>query len=209
MAGADRQQARVNWKTPGLNDLVEVNSPTFVPFRHFAGDAATSYLATGVNPSDPNTKFLQDDCSMGIWGGTLGQAGNNSYDEMAATSGTVSATLQMRNAGNRASFRLNSNSGNTSSAVLATTEFAAVTRHPSSVGNINYYRNNLAAEVSAQPSTGLVSQPLFILANNNNGTASRFSLRSISLAFVGGGLTEAQIAAIYNGGMAFRAGVGL
>jgi hypothetical protein len=70
LAAADSQAARQNWVADQYN-LTAVASPTFTADRHFQGDAASSYLESGFNPTTASSpKFLQNSGHLSLWSRT-------------------------------------------------------------------------------------------------------------------------------------------
>lgn len=81
LAAADAQSSLLNWVSTSYN-LTAVNSPTFVVDQGYTGDAATSYLDSGFNPTTaPTPKFVQDSAHAALWARTnLPNGAGDSFD---------------------------------------------------------------------------------------------------------------------------------
>ena len=67
-----------------------------------------------------------------------------------------------------------------------------------SASNTSGYKNNTKVINSVASGTGISSQPLFIGAQNNAGTAGNFNNRELAFSSIGDGLTDAEALALYN-----------
>lgn len=75
--------------------------------------------------------------------------------------------------------------------------------------NQKFYRNGsqIASQTAAQTQTQ-PSQPLYILARNDNGTAANYSSRNLAFASIGDGLTDTEASNLYTSVQAFQTTLG-
>lgn len=206
LAAADAASARVNWVSSSYG-LTEVNSPNFAPDRGYASDGGSSYLATGLVPSNA-THFQQDTASLGavvVENGHLGlvmgaltlpafrgshiaryDASGGSYCALTVTQDGITPVENY-------------------SAFLDTGFYAAVRTDATSVG---HYRNGALVErfnAVAAPPTNL---EFYLLGINLSGPLINSTSR-LSAAFIGGGLTAAQLAAFHAALRAYLGALGV
>lgn len=189
VAAHDAQAARLNWISASFA-LTAVNAPGFTTDRGYAGDASTSYLATGWTPS-ASAVFVQDSASMGLWinGGT--DTGAIPVIPMGVDSSYLNPrrdTDVMRGAVNSATVDWGA-----STTILG---YSAISR--TGAAAMAGYRNGAqCGSVSSASSTARSSSPLFLGARSNAGTPANFTNHRIAMAFMGAGLAAGEIAALH------------
>lgn len=196
LAAHDAQAARLNWKSNNFNCLA-VSSPTFTTDRGYAGNGSSSYLNTQYTPNqtlNPGAQFLQSNCAMGVASRT------NFLSASQWDFGTVRSLIAPLTAASTAALRGNQTSG-VSFALPANT----------SVGLIQWSRNNDAANLRAKKDAGAVSSIAqnaagltipgnFFIGAVSNGQVTpgpaNFSAREIPFAYASGPLSDAEMASI-------------
>lgn len=197
MAAADTQAAGLNWKSSSFT-LSPVNSPTFTVDRGYAGDGATSYLDTQLNPSLGGLNYARDSTSFGIWCLQSAQTANS----VAGFVGTVGTSICPRNTSDQATYRINF-SGATITPANADGSGLFMTTRPAS-NDVNLYRNSTllsnSARLSAAPENG----------NFRIGSAGTtiFSNKQVSIALTGSSLSASEVTAVYQTLTAYLTGVG-
>jgi len=185
LAAHDAQAARLNWIAPGTNNLTAQSAPTFTFDRGYAGNGSSAYLTTSYQP-DGSRHYKQDDASAGVWVQTLAD-GNFS---LGTQSNGVSVQIVSKNASGNFQSRLN-DSTNSPVAEAAGTGLFAVSRSAS--GSYVKFKNGAVVDTPAVASTGLPVNNITLLR-----LASTYSANRLSAVWVGGGLTDAQQAAMFN-----------
>jgi hypothetical protein len=110
LAAHHEQAGRVNLVALGINTCAAVNSPNFLDDRGFAGDGATSYLSTGLNPSLGSTGFALNDATLFAWSLT-------DLNTSAGDIGSGAATRLLGRSGGSLAAR--ANAGTTTSVTVA------------------------------------------------------------------------------------------
>lgn len=196
-AAHDSAAAKLNWKGNAAYDLTAVNSPTFTVDQGFAGDGATSYLASTWAPN-AGVNFTQNNAAMGFWSRTSGQQTNN-----AMGSGTGAGyLLKSRSTSDLLNYRLNDASTQTLGAVTDGSGLVAVER--TGVNATQGYRNGVAigaagAATSAAPSS---------VALNFDRANSLFSAVQGAAIFAGASLGAAGQANLYAALQTYMTAVG-
>ncbi|MCK1501485.1 hypothetical protein [Bradyrhizobium sp. 188] len=199
MAAADSQAARINWKNPATFTLSPVNSPTFTADRGYQGDGATSYLNTGFTPSTAGGSFSLNSAHLGVWSRT---DLNSAAADMGAGAAGATSSMFVRNSGNLAG-RSNDNSG--SATMFATADSLGHFVLGRTDGtNRRGSKNGAAATTVAAASVTLTNAQITVAAL---GGAS-MSSRQYAEAHLGGGLSDANVAALYNALLTYNQAVG-
>ena len=181
IAAHDEQAGRVNLMAPGHYTCTAVNSPSFVADRGFAGDGATSYLSTGLNPGAGGTRFGLDDASLFVWSLT-------DLNASAAEIGTGSATrLLARSFGALAA---RANTATTTTVAVADSLGLVGWSRRSAVGH-DFFRG---ATVVASPEQA--SETISAGVMRVGAAASTYSARRLAVAGAGAGLDGDEIAAL-------------
>jgi hypothetical protein len=207
LAAADAQAAQRNWKADAFN-LTPTNAPTFAADRGYTGNASNAYLATGFNAATAGGQYAQNSGSLGVWRLTVPTTGDNRVDIGVSSSGGAFPSALIRPYGQtsgKTDVGLNDNSA--AGSLDRVTGFEVVTRNDSA--NIILYRGSAEAATQAKTSTALNSLAMTILALNVGGTPAQFSNSELAIAFIGSGLTLADVQAMKAAFEAYLLGVGL
>lgn len=194
-AAADSQAARVNWITPGTNDLTVGGSPTFTADRGYAGDGGTGRL-DGPNPVGVAGNMTQNSANLGVW------LNSNVADDNAQIGGG-NAFIRSRTTGNVFQCRLND--ATSSSAFTSITDGRGhnlVSRAAS--GSYTPYKNGVAGTAISVASTILNNSAIRVCSSN--GTTSSTAI--VGAAHFGGALTDTEAANFYSALLTYMQGVG-
>jgi hypothetical protein len=187
----DAQAAQRNWIADAFN-LTPVNSPTFTVDRGYAGNGSSSYLNTGFNPS-LGSIFTQNSGSFGYYlsAGTI--TGSNSAIGMGCSDASYATFLIPRSTGNAPRGRINSSATLDYGPGSLSTRlgFTGLTRTGSTVTNC--WRNGSRSTTETTASSGRPNNNMYLLATNSSGSAAGWSGNQMAWAFVGAGLTTAEI----------------
>lgn len=193
------QAGQLNWKAPGTYTLLPISSPTFTTDRGYAGNGTTSYLDTQWAPSS-GVNFTQDSACLGVY---VNATGSNAFGTAAMNAGcgdgTNSVQLMTWTTGSgTAGRRINDGtSANFGAGILTRLGCTVIERTNASTRQI--VRNgSVTANASTQASTGRSTRPLFIGANNNNGTTGAYSTDRHAAVFAGSQLSAGEHSDFYN-----------
>ena len=153
-------------------------------YEGFVGDEANDYLDLGWNPTANGSNFTQNDASFGYYSRTNRSDTNT---DMGCESGSVRTWAIPSTFGSEMSFYFNS-AGN------------ATTSNSNSDGMFVYqrtgvtamagYRNNVEIVSDVDVSNGIPNVNMYALCRNDDGVATDFCLRQLSMCFVGSSLTS-------------------
>lgn len=205
LAAHDAQAARINVRQPGSFDLSLVNAPTFATDQGYAGNGSTSYLNTGFNPATAGGHYALDSAHLGVWSRTASTA--NVVDIGARTSGTTAQSfLQARNLSNAFAARLNQDLSTGGPTV--TDSLGHFVNARTGAEERAYYKNGTAAATSTAASSAVTVGNILIGALNNGGVPQLHSARQYAAAHIGGGLSDADVAALHAALLKFLTAVG-
>jgi hypothetical protein len=202
LAAHDAQAARLNWVARTF-DLTAINAPTFTIDRGYTGDGSTSYLTTAFNPTTaPSPKFVLDSATVGVWSRTDYQVGASAYD-IGWNDGAYATFASFSSAANVFRGAINTNALADYGANLSTEAHWTLTRTASAltqafVNGAQHGTDNTGASVAIPNSN------LRILSSD----AANFSPRQIAAAYIGSGLTAANIADLHTGLQNYMTAVG-
>lgn len=170
-----------------------VNSPAFTGGRGYKGSHLSAYINSNFNPttaSGPN--YTRNSCCYGCWVETPESApsvgyrimGNDetNYGEFAVGASTYSITIQ-----SPAGF------GTT----IPSTSIGSITATRPGANNFRAFLNGIFDSNANAASTVVPNSNFYILAANNNGTPYQQSDTRLAAAWIGGGLTDSQVAALH------------
>lgn len=198
LAAHDAQAARLNWIADRFN-LTAVNTPVFVVDQGYSGNGTTSYLNTGFIPSTASGKYAQSHASFGIWSRT-----DTSLD--AALGGSENTFIYKYGVG-AAQFVVGINQvAGPSVLVNVTSATGLFSLSRVTAGELVWYQNGSRRIAVTFASTALESRPLYLLARS--GSWFQPTSRQISAAFVGAGLSDAEMAALHAAVRTYLIGVG-
>ena len=206
LAAHDAQAARLNWIGASFN-LAAVNSPAFTADRGYAGDGATSYLATGWNPSASAVGFALNGMSLGAWLNAGTESSSGTAVALGCASAGTGATLIPRGGSNRIMARANSSGTASSTGSVATrTGFSAVSRRDGA--SAAFHRGAALDGVISIAAAALPNSELFLCGMSSTGSFVNGVDNRIAAAFAGAGLDAAEMAALHAAFSAYLTGVG-
>lgn len=197
-AAADTQAARVDWKNPGSNALVDVSTVTFTADKGFAGVAG--YLSLGAN-LNTLTQYTQNSASMFVWIDTVDptpaatQAEIGADDANEGVGGPTSAPV----------FSLRINGGSLNAACAASDKGLVLANRSTSVA-CQLDRNAVELATSGALGSGAVPAANMTLCRGRNASSNA----RVSAGGFGASLSATRRAAIYtNCLLPYMQGVGV
>ena len=188
----DGNETLINWINPGTDDATVGVQPTFTSLEGITGNGTTMYLKS-YNPFSGTRKYLQDDCSVGVFNRTKGASSQGSFGALDIDRKGTSADFDTT----RILVRINQDTqGDVSTTYVAGWDI--LTRSDGS--DYNYYNNKVKTDLS-ETSLSVRDIQFNIGAHNDNGTPSTFFDNIISRYFAGGAMTEdnvSDLVDIYN-----------
>lgn len=177
---------RINWKSPGTNNLTVVGSPTFTANVGVTTGSVSNYYDTGIalNSLAQNNTHMSVYASAG--NGSVAQldmgAQDSSANGLTINLKNASAVMQCRGMGVNVSF---GSSGQWGVPYVGLINRTAGT-------TLKAYRHGLLGNTSASSSQVITESPTISILFSKGGTT--FSARTLSAASIGSGLTDAQAA---------------
>lgn len=183
----------LNWAQTSF-PLTSVGTITFTANSGWTGDGLTGIFTTTWNPSTAGGNYTQN--SAGYGGGILtSRTTAQNYVIIGGSDATHTDFIEPYTTSGNYNYQINS--ANTIGAASTNAQGSwAVTRLNGTTSNI--YKNGVLLANSADVSNGLSNVTYRVLGYNNNGTNANFSADLTSYVWAGGGLTTAQVVAIYN-----------
>ncbi|HTA82697.1 MAG TPA: hypothetical protein VK783_07190 [Bacteroidia bacterium] len=197
-----RQNARINVVNPAnTGTWVSEVDPTHLTWTAdygYTGNGSSSYLNTNFNPSTA-ANYKTTNANYGIY--SQSNARFTSSVDIGATDGTNIIGGQINRASNMGpEFYINSSVNDLVASTSASTGLYSIVRTGSTASAL--WVNGTSILTSTTSSTAIPSKNVYILGYNNNGTASNFSTRPISIGFLGsGGIYQAKLSLAINGFM--------
>jgi hypothetical protein len=209
-AGEDQPSALTDIIANSL--ATAVNSPTFTVDRGYAGDASTSYIDTGYNPTGgPN--YVQDSAQFSVWDNT--SRGVNSQVPIGVRKiggGNLFAEMEPFTAdvgGNKSFGRINSDGFNDLAATVADAiGFWQVNRSGASAAQL-YLNGSSIATDNLNSSSGIPNFNFFVCGDNNAGTLLSPTSDQISAAAMGGSLNGTESGNFYSRLRTYMTAVGV
>lgn len=166
---------------PTSTTCTEVNSITWTQYIGYTGNASNMYVRLAAIPSTL-TNFTQNNAAYGVYCLT-NSTGN--YAEMGTidNASTFTSVLDLKWSNNLIYALANGGSYATTTPAN-TIGFFSARRTSSSSMSINKDGAQIGVN-AASNSTGMSTKEFYLLATNNNGSASSFSSRTIPFAYVG------------------------
>ncbi|MDR3495350.1 MAG: hypothetical protein P4L82_12185 [Ancalomicrobiaceae bacterium] len=200
-AADNAQAARQNLIQNAYNDLA-MNSPSFTVNRGYTGDGSTSYLDTRFDPlTAPSPNYSRNSASISVYV-TTGSISGTMYD--AGSSGN--SRIDVNGVGNNINSRINDTSNPADPNGGVTSGLFTVSRTDSTTRTV--YLNGVSVGSSTAASIAVANANFFSLAQNNAGSGSLFSTRRNAAEAIGGGLSAADVANLYNAIYPFLAAIG-
>ena len=175
------------------HDATNVSSTSFTAFEGFTGDGTADYLNTNYAPSSEAVNFTQNNASIGAYIRT--NVESDVQIDVGVRYGGVDILIYGDYPSIGSISRVNVESSRIDAATTTSVGLVVATRDGAAISNQVFYRNKTTPTQSASGSASTSTIPLgdiFILANNNGGTAGDFSTRQISLVFAGEHITTAM-----------------
>lgn len=182
LAAESATQALVSLKQ--LRTATAVNAPTFTVDEGYTGDATTSYIDTGFDPTTDAVALTLTSARLAMYLSTTGR--------MGAQTGSNTTRLQFgRIGGSKMSMGVSCDvlSG-TSSGFTSPVALIAASRDGTTW--TGWLRGVSTEVIVPTPGLALPGVPLFILANNDNGSAASLVGTQCRFACVGAALTAGQ-----------------
>lgn len=182
----------VNLVTPASFECTQVNSPTWTSNQGFTGNGSSSYLDTNYNLSTDSTNYLQNDACMGIWYRTLstGTANVIGIRDGANGAAMIDTTSVIRS-------RLNVTLASYEEDTVATGLWQ-INRTGDTTNQQHYVNGSVGSSGSGVSSTvALFNYNVYILAQNNAGTAGTYSDGQIAISYAGASMTATQASDVY------------
>jgi hypothetical protein len=199
-AAHDATAAGLNWKAPASFVLSLVNSPTFTADRGYNGDGSTSNLNTGWKPATNGVQYTQNAAHIGTYCFSNG-AGVGSAAEFGATTSTQIAVMS-RTSGGFPFVRVNSASSVSSAAISYPSCITGVRQ--SDASNQRIYVRGAFDATAAGASAALFAGDLTVGRVN-----AAYTARLVSAFWVGGSLTDQEVADQFAALRAYMVAVGV
>jgi len=178
----------LGWKN--LVNATSVNSPTFTTDRGIAGDASTSYINTGFNPSTHGSQYQQNSASMGVY--------LNAGTDTAATvfavgcaSGTNNTIIAPRISSNRPLLRVNDDTSAIGANGSSTTRLGFSVANRSTSTATQFYKNGSSIATGGVTSTARPNAVVYACGYNNSGFSSGLDNR-VALVVFGASMDATQ-----------------
>lgn len=189
LAAADRATALTNLMSSSYG-ATAINTPAFTADQSFAFNGSSSYLSSGFDPTAGSPHFSQNSASAGLWLYAPAPSGNP-WSMGNAVAGNAGVKLQVSRPQNANVFASLNSSLSSALPQTAANTFYAITRVGSASFDVYVASSKLAT----------VSNASQVLASDTvtfGKAGASFSADSLSAAFIGGGLTSGDIAALYD-----------
>jgi hypothetical protein len=173
--------------------LTQHGSVTFNADHGYTGNGSTGFFDTGFNLVTVGGH--QNSVSMGAYVLT-NRTSSNTGVALGVDDGTIYCIIEPLNGG---VYTWDTNGGSFPSFTNTSARGAWISTRTTASAHATYQNGSATAVQSS--STGTATPPnfnMFISALNNSGTAAQFSADQTAAAFLGGGLTGTQAAAINN-----------
>jgi len=192
--GTNPADAALNWKSANYT-LTTFGNVTYVPGQGFDGDGVSSHVNTNFNPIAAGGNYSQDSASFGVW---VLEDNNENKDDIGNTNALIRTSSNVLLY--QAASRLNTSSTATVTGTSTSTQSYGFR---SSVGmswvsrtgsaGYNYGRNAQLLGTVTAASVAPSNDSFFI----GGGRISDSSSERVAMAFIGGGLTNAEVAQLY------------
>ena len=200
-ASHHEQAGRVNWKTNRWGEITPVNNPNFEIDRGFTGDGVTSYLDTNYFATDVDAQMKLETSTFAVRVNTVGSPTRfvmGAWDSPSVRS----LVIPYRSGDLRPLFSLNQSSTVVGNTVRQPPQMYHVTRTATGVG---LWTNGSQVVFNT---SGVTSQPTssYRICGYN---ATDLSDAQVSMYFLGGQLTGAEMADMHSWFEVYRQAVGL
>lgn len=180
----DNATDALRWFNSPSTLMTAVNTPTHTADQGYTGNQSSSYINANFAPSADGVQYAQNDASIGVWVHTENTGNSNYYigacdASFSNISGVFKGVSDILSHG--------PNGGGIVSTSATGTGLWVANRTTSSAQQT--YKNGSSAGTGAGTSTASTASDLFLLAFNNNGSASNYGDGQISASFAGRALT--------------------
>ena len=193
-------EARINWKNPGTFNLSDPGStnPTFTSYEGFASDGTSDYLSTNYNVAADGINTSLNSTTIAVYNrATVPSSPTGSHYFIGANEWPNYSHLSL--AVNAGSFDLMSQCNSVDAYNIGfnigsgATGFFVATRRGDADNEL--YKNGSSIATDAESYSGGETNRDFILfALDQNGTPEGFLSCQISFVYIGGGLTDTEVA---------------
>lgn len=185
-------EALINWLNPGTFDADNPTATAWTKRQGYTGNATDDYISTNYNPYSDGINWEQHDASIGVF--TLATNSGSEWEIGGEGSNGYGSQILQYYGGGVMYGCLNRSSGAQTSHTNSIGLYHAVRRE----GNIVYnYKNGSLLGSDSYTTYGVTNGELYVLAYNDNGSATGFSDNTIAIAFGGGSMSDTQIASVY------------
>jgi hypothetical protein len=189
-----------NLKNPAAYQITWGGSMAFSS-SGITGDGASGYGNTGFNPTTSGGNYSLNSASIGVFS----QTNNLELSTVIGYAGPPNASIGFNGA--QEQFNGLNSAAYTAGAGMATTKgFTAISLI--SGPTLTCYQTDGGGGPYTQQAATLPNGNLFVLALNSLGTPAHFSSKTLSFAFIGGGLTGTQVAALQTAVTTFNTALG-
>jgi len=198
IVGGTASQHKFNLKDPrDLDAAFRLTFATGVTHSStgMVGNGTSGYANTKLTPI---TALTLNSTHYGYYSRT---DNNSTQVDLGGLSGSLQNFMQIRNA-NVATFAVHQTAPYTTFANTNSQGFYVANRTASNV--VNGWKNGAKVVTTANSSTGLLGNNLFLLAYNLNGAAALYSTRQCAFASIGDSLTDTDAANFYTAVQAYQ-----
>ena len=199
LAAENAATAQVDLKARANFTLV--NAPSFSADHGYAGNGTTSYIDTSFTPSTAGGNFSQDAASLMYYGLTDDTTGG-----FASAIGGVNFASYICPMFASTIFS-SINAGGASMSVANSTAIGAYVSTRTGSAASALYKNGSSTPITTSATTSDTTTSSTIGICCGNGGGAQFSTIQVAAAWIGGGLTGAQAAALMNLVNAYMAGL--
>lgn len=174
-------------------DCSNLNSMVFTIDRGYKGDFTNRAINTNYTPSTDGINFTSSSSSLGIYSRTsqaysrVDIGGQNAASKVTGIMSGNTTVQNSRIALNCASYDVNFSTGGDTLGLIAITRTSGT--------NVRCFKSGSFFDRPIGI-TSITDFPIYIGANNNNGTIASATAKEYTFAFIGGNLTDANIISI-------------
>jgi hypothetical protein len=194
-------EAYINWKNPGTFNLSDpgTTNPAFTAYQGFAGDGSSDYLSTNYNVSTDGINASLNSTTVAVYNrGTVPDSptgsrffiGGNSFPNYAYVGvgvnggGSFDGISQCHSAD---AYAIGFAIGDGGRGMFTHVRRGATDNE--------LYKNGGSINADVEDYGGAeVTEDFFLFAMNNNGSADTFTASQLSFIYIGGALTDTQVA---------------
>ncbi len=194
-ANNDSTNAKINWASPGTYNLTNPGtSLTFVRSQGFDADGSTDYLTTGWSPRGDSSKIGLNSLTIASW--QLANI-NTTYMPLGVTDAAGFPIYIYPRTSDALRGRINVSATSSFSDPGSTVGLSMITRTDHNVLE-GYFNGASQGNDNDESGSNMPDATMYVLAQNNNGTAASFFDGIISMILVMNGVTDTEATNIYN-----------